>query len=246
MNRRVRPGMPKEQSPPRRLAIAARWPVGVALTSWRYMWRTTPLHRTEVEGSAADAAPPPLPANASRCDLQPAESGFGPFFHRRYRTRIRNSRGRRSASSVRSPTIPTVWRRLSSRRSASSAAIQERCGRVTSTCGSYGGAMGTVPVRGSAENGDYSGSPHSMGISRQARSSSEPVRRASMGLRNRAGRGSESRITDLLYDRLRMSKEVQLPCGRPRSSGSSSCRGGRMTGGIEIHTRRVASSTIDA
>ena len=31
----------------RRLATAVRWPVGVGLTSWRYMWRTTPMRRVE-------------------------------------------------------------------------------------------------------------------------------------------------------------------------------------------------------
>jgi hypothetical protein len=32
----------------------ARWPLGIAVVSWRYMWRTTPLHRSEEAGSAAD------------------------------------------------------------------------------------------------------------------------------------------------------------------------------------------------
>jgi Domain of unknown function (DUF1990) len=40
--------MPRRPSLTRRLGTAARWPVGVGLTSWRYMWRTTPLHRSEV------------------------------------------------------------------------------------------------------------------------------------------------------------------------------------------------------
>ena len=31
----------------RRAGTAARWPVGIVLTSWHYMWRTTPLHRRE-------------------------------------------------------------------------------------------------------------------------------------------------------------------------------------------------------
>src|SRR5919199_637217 len=47
-----------------------RWPVGVALTSWHYMWRTTPLHRSEVQGP---------------------DDGAGPYFHRVYRTRIRDT-----------------------------------------------------------------------------------------------------------------------------------------------------------
>jgi hypothetical protein len=39
---------------PGRAGIAARWPLGLAVVSWRYLWRTTPLHRSEEPGSAAD------------------------------------------------------------------------------------------------------------------------------------------------------------------------------------------------
>jgi hypothetical protein len=42
-----------------RLGIVLRWPVGIALVSWRYMWRTTPLHRSEEVGSSADLPGPP-------------------------------------------------------------------------------------------------------------------------------------------------------------------------------------------
>lgn len=44
----------------RRLWTAALWPTGIALTSWDYMWRTTPLHRSEETGSTDDF-PPVLP-----------------------------------------------------------------------------------------------------------------------------------------------------------------------------------------
>ena len=53
--------MPRRPTLSRRLGTAARWPVGVVLTSWRYMWRTTPYHRSEEEGRLADHAPPPIP-----------------------------------------------------------------------------------------------------------------------------------------------------------------------------------------
>src|SRR4029453_11914415 len=83
--------MPRNQSLPQRLATATRWPVGVALTSWRYLWRTTPLHRDEVQGSLEGDSPPPLPAELQRPEIQTPENGTGPLFHRRYRVRIRDS-----------------------------------------------------------------------------------------------------------------------------------------------------------
>ena len=53
--------MPARLPLSRRLATASRWPFGVALTSWRYMWRTVPMHRSEDEGSWPDDGPPELP-----------------------------------------------------------------------------------------------------------------------------------------------------------------------------------------
>ena len=45
--------MPKPHKRPQAWFTAARWPIGIALTSWDYMWRTTPMRRHE-----AQAAPP--------------------------------------------------------------------------------------------------------------------------------------------------------------------------------------------
>src|SRR4051795_5364422 len=75
----------------RRLAGAARWPVGVALTSWRYIWRTVPLHRLEERGDAKADAPPPLPSSIAPDEIQRPDDGHGPLFHRVYRTRIRDA-----------------------------------------------------------------------------------------------------------------------------------------------------------
>jgi LL-diaminopimelate aminotransferase len=38
----------------RRATRVLLWPVGMGLTSWRYLWRTTPLHRVDEEGSPDD------------------------------------------------------------------------------------------------------------------------------------------------------------------------------------------------
>ena len=81
--------MPRRPTISRRLATAALWPFGIGLTSWHYMWRTTPLHRRELVGSPSADGPPPLPAAVSQEEIQPAEEGTGPLFHRRYRIRVR-------------------------------------------------------------------------------------------------------------------------------------------------------------
>lgn len=67
----------------RRLGVVLRWPVGMAFTSWRYLWRITPLHRTDEEGSSGDADEPPVTGDVAE-GLQGTSSGYGPLFHRRY------------------------------------------------------------------------------------------------------------------------------------------------------------------
>ena len=71
-----------------RLGTAATWPVGIAVTSWNYLWRTTPLHRRELIGDRRRDAPPPLPEGISTSGLQLDDRGVGALFHRRYRARI--------------------------------------------------------------------------------------------------------------------------------------------------------------
>src|SRR4051794_2796967 len=80
--------MPPRQPRSRALLVAATWPVGIALTSWHYLWRTTPMPRSEEPGRVADDAPPPLTDGVARDELQGAERGVGPLFHRLYQARI--------------------------------------------------------------------------------------------------------------------------------------------------------------
>ena len=84
--------MARRLRPSRRIATAARWPLGVGLTSWRYMWRTTPMRRAEVEGSHDHDSPPPLPGGLPTEGMRSPEDGVGPLFHRTYRVRFRESR----------------------------------------------------------------------------------------------------------------------------------------------------------
>jgi hypothetical protein len=71
------------------LGIVLRWPIGIALVSWRYMWRTTPLHRSEEAGGRADL--PSRVAGVPEERLQPLDAGTGPMLHRTYAVRIADS-----------------------------------------------------------------------------------------------------------------------------------------------------------
>src|SRR4051812_43978749 len=72
----------------RRWSTALRWPYGVALSAWRYMWSTTPIHRWVMTGSWPEDAPPELPAGFGHHGLQSWEDGVGPLLHRIYRPRF--------------------------------------------------------------------------------------------------------------------------------------------------------------
>jgi Domain of unknown function (DUF1990) len=54
------------------------------------MWRTTPMRRVEME-QAGRSAPPPLPQQVDLGDALLPEQGVGPLFHRRYRVVIEES-----------------------------------------------------------------------------------------------------------------------------------------------------------
>ena len=55
---------------------------------------------------------------------------------------------------------------------------------------------------------------------------------------------SADRLADVLYQRARMAKEVQLHMWISFLEGVVSLSGGRMTGGIEIDTRRIADGYV--
>jgi len=80
--------MPRRQPTSRRIATATRWPLGVLLTSWRYLWRTTPMRRMELAGALRHDMPPALHSAAALDELQLPEHGYGPLMHRRYRVGV--------------------------------------------------------------------------------------------------------------------------------------------------------------
>lgn len=67
-----------------------RSPPGMALAAWRYLTPRVPLYRTEKDEVAIRV--PPLPAaRACDLDLQRYEDGVGALFHRRYRVLIKDA-----------------------------------------------------------------------------------------------------------------------------------------------------------
>jgi Domain of unknown function (DUF1990) len=228
--------MPRRPSLARRLRTASRWPLGVAITSWRYMWRTTPFHRSELEGSLPEDAPPPLRPGE---ELQPPEAGAGPLFHRVYRARIRDSslsaeRVIAQMTSDLDRVAPSEFARFNKvlGREGAMAVGDEYIVRMP---GPWDGPVRVVErtptsfrfatLDGHLEAGqiEFSASDHG------------PMLEFRIESWARAG----DRFSNLLYDRLRMSKEVQLHMWTSVLERVAKLAGGRLTSGIEIRTRRV-------
>jgi Domain of unknown function (DUF1990) len=230
--------MPKRPPFSRRLATAAAWPAGLALTSWNYMWRTTPMHRREEGGTADLDAPPPLPDHVVRAELQCPEDGVGPLFHRSYRTRIRQ--GRLSAepllAAIRANpnrVAPTEFARFVKVHGDSE---EMRVGDeyVVRMPGPWDGPVRVVEVKPcSFRLATLAGHLEAGQIEFTAVNGDELL----VGIESWARSGD--RLSDLLYQRLRMAKEIQLHMWTSFLEQVTKLAGGRMSGGIEIITRRV-------
>jgi hypothetical protein len=76
--------VPVEVEPRRRIATAATWPLGIAWTTWHYIWRILPVYREETGGSLAEDLPPALPDGINREEILEPRRGWGPLLHRLY------------------------------------------------------------------------------------------------------------------------------------------------------------------
>jgi uncharacterized protein (UPF0548 family) len=230
--------MPRGLTPTRRLATAARWPVGLGLTAWRYMWRTTPLHRRELPGFEPDDAPPSLPDGIALDEVQGPRDGVGPLFHRRYRVLIRDA----------DMSAEELMRRVSgdpNRVSPKELAHFSKVGGETGTMragdefvvrmpGPWDGPVRTVDVTPTSFRfATLDGHLEAGQIEFRARGG-EPL-----AFEIESWARSGSRLTNLLYHRLRMSKEIQLHIWTSFLERVVDLAGGRAIGGLDIETHRV-------
>jgi Domain of unknown function (DUF1990) len=224
----------------RRLATAARWPAGIALTSWRYMWRTTPLHRSEREGTPAQDSPPPLPPDVPADGIQWPVDGAGPLFHRTYTARIREA-GRSPRELM--ATLAGDPDRAAPGEFATflKSSGDEGCMRVgdefvVRMAGPWDGPVRVVDVT------DMSFRMVTLAGHLEAGQIEFSTGRDDDGLllfRIESWARSGDRLSNLLYDHLRMAKEIQLHMWTSFLERVAQLAEGRLTGGITIETRRV-------
>ena len=200
------------------------------------MWRTTPFHRSEVQGALPGDAPPEIGPGVPRDELQ--LEGAGPLFHRVYRARIRETD---VAPEALIATITADPDRVAPSEFASFNKVLGDEGRmivgdeyVVRMPGPWDGPVRVVArTPSSFRFATLDGHLESGQIEFSAR------RDALLEFRIESWARAGDRFSDLLYDRLRMSKEIQLHMWTSVLERVAALAGGRLTGGIEIRTRRV-------
>ncbi len=214
---------------------------GVALTSWRYMWRTTPMRRLEELGTWEEDAPPAIPEGVDLTDLQRLTDGAGPLMHRRYRVAARDpemTAAELITALCEDPdrAAPTEFATFKKVRGAEGqmAVGDEYLVRMPGPWDGPVRVLERTPTsfRLATLDGHLEAG--------QIRFSVEGTHPLEIGIESWARAGD--RLSNLLFDHLRMSKEVQLHMWTSFLERAVKLSGGRRTGRLSIHTRRVPES----
>jgi hypothetical protein len=202
------------------------------------MWRTTPMHRSEERGSADDL-PPKLPEAALDDDVQRIEDGAGPLFHRLYRVRIRDARLSPEelisclGADPNRATPTALARFLKVRGAVGRMAVGDEL--VVRMPGPWDGPVrvtSTTPA--SFRFTTLSGHLEAGQIEFRAMRTDEMLR-----FEIESWARSGDRLSNVLYNHLRMAKEVQLHMWTSFLERVAKLAEGRVTGGIEITSRKV-------
>jgi hypothetical protein len=203
------------------------------------MWRITPMRRSEEPGSAEADAPPALPESVSREDLQSPEDGAGPLFHRRYRAHIADPQVGPEE------LISQLTSDLNQASPSEFARFEKVHGRgdgldvgdelVVRMPGPWDGPVRVLRVTPTSFRlGTLRGHLEAGQIEFSA------AREQGLVFTIESWARSGDKLSNLLFDRVRMAKEVQLHMWTSFLERVIDLSGGRRAGRIEIRTRRVS------
>jgi hypothetical protein len=221
---------------PRLLLTAFRWPIGLLITWWAYVWRITPMHRREVSGTLEEDGAPPLPVGASREDVQAPEEGRGAFLHRRYRVDV--VEGRLDALAVMreiredvNAVVPGGIAQFH-RVEGGDGPLALGDEFVVRMPGPWDGPVRVMEVTPrSFRFATLEGHLEAGQIEWRA-DDVDGALRFEVESWSRPG----DRLSELAHHRLRMAKEVQLHMWTSVLENVAKLAGGRMRGGVDIHT----------
>lgn len=220
--------------------------MGIALTSWRYLWRVTPMRRAETVGSWRLDAPPEIVREVVDDDLQRPSDGVGPLFHRRYRAFVE---GARLGPEELFALLQADPDRAAPREFASFQKVAGDEGTmhvgdefVVRMPGPWDGPVRVVEVTPASFR------LHTLTGHLEAGQIvfSACERDGLLAVEIEAWARSGDRLSNLLYTRLRMAKEVQMHMWVSYLERVVELSGGRRRGPLEARTRHVDEPTVDA
>jgi hypothetical protein len=221
-----------------RLRTVLGWPVGIAAVSWRYMWRTIPLHRSEEAGTRADLPGSEYATSGFADRVQSLDAGVGPLLHRSYGVRIAGT------SMTPSALIDLVSTRLN-QASPEMAVFRKTRGAqgtmrqgdefVVRMPGPWDGPVRVVRRdEASFRLATLDGHLEAGEIEFRAVPDGDALR---FEIESWARAGD--RLSALLYNKLRLAKEIQLNMWSHFCVRAAGLAGGRPQGGVTIRTRWV-------
>jgi hypothetical protein len=222
-----------------RIAIVLRWPIGLLLVSWRYMWRTTPIHRSESDGDANDL-PPPVPPEVLDDDVQPVEDGVGPMFRRRYSVRVEGATQHPAevmAAFAGDPNCSAP---------AEMAVFEKTRGRPGAmTAGDEFLIRMPGPWDGPVRVIDQTSTSFRLATLRRHLEAGQIEFRCCpdgdrLLIEIESCARSGDRLSHLLYSWLGLAKEIQLNLWVETCLRLAAGTGGRVRGGVQVHTRRLS------
>ena len=237
--------MPRRLTIGRRASTAARWPVGVLKTGWDYLWRVTPMHRVDEAGTVPDDEPPSLPDGTDTTDHQGVEDGHGPLMHRRYVARIKDAElGAEELIS----TFAGVPNRAAPKALGSFVKLRGEEGvlRVDDEFtiripGPWDGPVRVVEVAG---NGFGLATLDGHLEAGRIRFTADHLGPGRIEVRIEAWARGGDRLSNLLFDRLPVNKEIQLHMWTSVLERLIKLSGGTRDGRVQITTRRVDPSKL--
>jgi uncharacterized protein DUF1990 len=225
-----------------RLGIVLRWPIGLVLISWRYLWRITPVYRRDEDGGPDDL-PPPIPDGVDTDDVQGLAQGYGPLLHRRYAVRVVDSRSTpeqvvtllAADPNSAAPQDAAVFVKAKEAGDSSFGEMEVGDEYVVRMPGPWDGPVRVVHrTPTSFRFATLAGHLEAGQIEFRARcEESELV----FEIESWARPGD--RVSHLLYNKLLLAKEIQLNLWTETCLGVVRNSGGRLQGGVRVHTRRV-------
>jgi Domain of unknown function (DUF1990) len=222
-----------------RLRTVLRWPAGLAIVSWRYMWRTIPLHRSEEAGTRADLPDVPYDSSGFADRHQPLDAGVGPMLHRSYAVRIAGSNMTPAGLiDLVSAKLNKASPEMAVFRKTRGAADALRAGDefIVRMPGPWDGPVRVVRREDNAFRlATLDGHLEAGEIEFRAEPDGDALR-----FEIESWARAADRLSALLYNKLRLAKEIQLNMWSHFCVRVATLAGGRPRGGITIRTRWVS------